>query len=1067
MRATFGCFLPACAVAGALSLYAQETLDIISPVAAPHWSCSAPYQTPAYTKPADDRVAFGRLLEASGYARGSNSDWVDIAAGNLCGGAEKELVLVKNKHSNFSILRGPAPYPVGTGDLASSSSHPWRAVAAGNIDAGPYDEIVAVRKISAVGVPDLVVARASSSSCDVTTVAGAMSIGNPSNSEWVDVAVGDFDGSGKSTGAKQIALVKSARSHFFFVKLAAPGVLRTFHETDLDSDSAYAWKALAAGDIDGDGIDELVAARHVTDGHSATVLVYKWSGSNFRLLATSTIGNTGDSDWASAAAGDFNADGRKAIVLIKNNGARFTLLDLPAGGTALRVLAASNLDSVNGQDWRGITAADWISGSDRGAAELIAVRAAHGNYATDLFVYGNAFLRIPHETGLDGTKSQYDQYPAPATKPERDALLAQIRASHTNTFNWSMTQPDDYNNLVELLEDTKDFCVDGKQLRVAVTLVAPEGVPDGGCSLPQDSPRTLWHELDFFRPGAGNIEMCKDTLGWASLISRLAQDYPHLVTLGIDDFSHFFDKPFTGEYVAELESRLRARSPWLNFVPTAYYSDFFPGNYKDIGLRFDSLLFFFRNEKQGEGPCSSSSCPAHKSTSGCLAGTCAEPTVENAVGEITDMSRLLAAGRKLQVGAYFGLHSTLGEPSPRYDYDLITLALNLPWIGGTTAYPIQKPVTACTEYNFLAVNNKYCALQKAYANPPQYVRHFDLSARSGAPPAAGDPFGYVFPAQGVQNVIYRATDGHAHELWRTATGTGHSDLSALARAPGVTGNPMAYVFPALGVQNVVYRGTDGHLHGLYWSTGAVGHDDLTNLSRAPGPGGDPYGYVFTALGVQNVLYRGTDGHLHGLYWSTGAVGHNDLTNLSHAPAPAGDPFAYVYDALGVQNALYRGTDGHLHGLYWSTGAVGHDDLTLLSRAPGPAGKPAAYIAPNYGLQNAVYLCVDGHIHGLYWSTGAVGHDDLTRTVTAPPPVGNPAAYFVAADGTHHVIYRGADAHLHELWWTIGVVTHNDLTALSGAPAAAGDPSAYLMIDGTQHVIYRSADGHLHDLTWKK
>ena len=109
-------------------------------------------------------------------------------------------------------------------------------------------------------------------------------------------------------------------------------------------------------------------------------------------------------------------------------------------------------------------------------------------------------------------------------------------------------------------------------------------------------------------------------------------------------------------------------------------------------------------------------------------------------------------------------------------------------------------------------------------------------------------------------------------LWSTgAVAMGHDDLTALSHAPAAEGNPFGYVFDALGMQNVVYRGADGHLHCLYWSTGAVGHDDLTALSHAPHPLGNPFGYVFDALGMQNVVYRGADTHLHCLYWWTGAV----------------------------------------------------------------------------------------------------------------------------------------------------------------------------------------------------
>jgi hypothetical protein len=79
-------------------------------------------------------------------------------------------------------------------------------------------------------------------------------------------------------------------------------------------------------------------------------------GSRFELFATSTFGNNGNSDWTSAAAGDFNADGRKAVVLVKNAHSNFVVLDLPQGTRELRVLATADLDSASGQDWRGLAA---------------------------------------------------------------------------------------------------------------------------------------------------------------------------------------------------------------------------------------------------------------------------------------------------------------------------------------------------------------------------------------------------------------------------------------------------------------------------------------------------------------------------------------------------------------------------------------------------------------------------------------------------------------------------------------------------------------------------------------
>src|SRR5215471_14738378 len=80
------------------------------PIAHTGWRCAPPYTTPLYTKPPDDSVALSSLLEAAGYTSAANTDWLSVAAGNFCGGPEKQLVLTQNQAPNFSILLGPTPH---------------------------------------------------------------------------------------------------------------------------------------------------------------------------------------------------------------------------------------------------------------------------------------------------------------------------------------------------------------------------------------------------------------------------------------------------------------------------------------------------------------------------------------------------------------------------------------------------------------------------------------------------------------------------------------------------------------------------------------------------------------------------------------------------------------------------------------------------------------------------------------------------------------------------------------------------------------------------------------------
>src|SRR5262249_36766328 len=160
-----------------------------------------------------------------------------------------------------------------------------------------------------------------------------------------------------------------------------------------------------------------------------------------------------------------------------------------------------------------------------------------------------------------------------------------------------------------------------------------------------------------------------------------------------------------------------------------------------------------------------------------------------------------------------------------------------------------------------------------------------LTPRDGPPPdAVGDPKAYVFAAQGRQNVVYRGKDNNVHRLfWEIDPPAVHEDLTVHASVfdpnrvpPPAIGNPFGYVIPYEGVQNVLYRGNDGSLHGLWWS-GVAGdvHNDLVTTSSTS----DPIGYVAITQRQQNAIYlagaRPTN--LFRAFWSTGAASYENLS----------------------------------------------------------------------------------------------------------------------------------------------------------------------------------------------
>jgi hypothetical protein len=765
--------------------------------AAPKWSCTPPYQVPVFTPPADDGVALSTLLEASGVSSLVNVGWMGATAGHFCDATPSQIAVITNAgDSSLSLLGGPAPVYLGVfqdflpsnKDRHNNTVSQWRGAAAittpsnvqnkntvpqsreaaaGRFGLGsPYEDIVAVRHVGIADAPDLVIGSVTAN-CTGANLIASGTIGTTANSDWVGVAVGTFDGS-----HQMIAMLRTGNGQKGTQLVLVDPSLRIFASQDLDTDVSKPsdWKGLAAGRLDGGTVDELVAVRKVGDGHSATVLVYKWGADNkFDLVAQTGFGNTNNSDWTGVAVGDFNADGRASIALQKNEHSDFSIFALPPGASNgvrdLVKVASDDLDSASGQNWTGLVATDWLTG-DEGADELIALRTVDGlHYRENVLVYGNVFHVLAKRSALEGTKAQYDQLSTsgspdfqigvpplvsgqqPQPSPNIAALKQVLRDTHTNTFNWQLIQPYDYTNLVAFLDATRDFGVDGKQLRVWANIIEPHATGTGSCSSPENTPQfTSWNALDYFASDVFyHQSLCNDMAAWANVLGRLAQDYPQLVGLAIDDF--IFDIQlgssghFTPDLIARMESNLRSQAPWMSLIPTVYYPPLMKDHprWMDLQLALDTMLFYFKNEKQGTGPCAPSNCLMPDGTrpqpNACLAGVgpstatgaplkptgeCANKTVPNASGEFGDVFKLMVPGRKLLGGVYFTGHSEFGEPHPAYDFQLTGQILTDSRFYGALAYILQQlpPSETCPSQVPDTYPFKYCIVRRVFGAHP-------------------------------------------------------------------------------------------------------------------------------------------------------------------------------------------------------------------------------------------------------------------------------------------------------------------------------------------------------------
>ena len=337
-------------------------------------------------------------------------------------------------------------------------------------------------------------------------------------------------------------------------------------------------------------------------------------------------------------------------------------------------------------------------------------------------------------------------------------------------------------------------------------------------------------------------------------------------------------------------------------------------------------------------------------------------------------------------------------------------------------------------------------------NPPAPVwHHTDISALANAPPAAGDPSGYVF---GNEFVVYRGTDNHVHQLFATTNQAQwfHIDLTAITNAPLAAGNPSGYVNAA---QIVVYRGTDNDIHQLYTvNNGAQwAHTDLSRLTGAPPAAGDPFELPSGPSGRQLVDYKGTDGHIHQLCInSSGTWVHSDLTALANAPLSAGDPFEYVRASTN-QIIPFRGVDSDIHQLYTINGQWAHADVSSLAGASAAASDATVYFI---GDQVMNYRGADNHIRQLFKSSTKWLQADLTNLAGAPLATGDPFGYVF---GSQLVVYNDTNGDIVQLVNDDTQWTYADLSILAGAAPSVGDPFVYMFRN--QVVVYRGTDGDIH------
>jgi hypothetical protein len=331
----------------------------------------------------------------------------------------------------------------------------------------------------------------------------------------------------------------------------------------------------------------------------------------------------------------------------------------------------------------------------------------------------------------------------------------------------------------------------------------------------------------------------------------------------------------------------------------------------------------------------------------------------------------------------------------------------------------------------------------------------DLTAAAGAPlfhPQTYGPIGFQ-RSDGVSMAIYRGEDNHIHAIYLALVLQGNTwqevwhwaDLTAITGSPDAASDPYGYV-RSDGISTVVYVGTDSHIHDLRLETSWI-WADLTLIAGAPSAAAKTRIVAYVrGDGINTIVFRAlSDGHIcelrldNGWKWA-------DLSALSGLPIPTIIPWEYVRLSAyvrsdGISTINYTSADGHIYDIRLENTWIGAD-LTAISGGPIPASEPVGYVRSD-GINAIVYSSwdlVSYHIYELRLDSGWQYYEltSVPGAVQGVVPVG-----YVRADGISSVVYFGLDKHIHEIRLENDGWHWADLTSLSAAPVASGyRPSPY-------------------------